>query len=195
VVVMMNELDEKQPHHRALHIDEFKERCLELIAEIYRDGGTVIIADDDGVGVEMVRYVESPLAGYGSLKGKIKILGEIEGPMPVEWYTHPDIQTDDDWDISGPMPASWFAYPDGDEQPEYQMPDKVDVAILHRHKLLTVGTGEFAAQLEEIMAAISGIDDGKVIIFDDEKPLVEITRHDEKPDVGGAVLDEGEISN
>lgn len=191
----MQERRKKQPDNRALRVDEFKERCLELIAEIYRDGGMLIIADGDGPAAEMVRYVELPLAGYGSLKGKVKILGDIEGPMPVEWYTHPDVQTDDDWDISGPMPASWFAYPDEGELTEYQMPDKVDVSILHRHKLLTVGTGEFAAQLDEIMAGIFETDDGKVIIFDDEKPLVEITRHVERPDVGGAVLDEEEVAN
>ena len=45
------------------------------------------------------------------------------------------------------------------------------------------------------MAAIFGIQDGKVIIFDDEKPLVVMTRHNEKPDAGGAVLGEGEVTN
>lgn len=185
----MKEPHEKQPRHRALRIAQFKERCLELVTEVYRDGGAPIVTDDDGARVERVRYVELPLAGYGSLKGKVKILGDIEGPMPVEWYT------DDDWDISGPMRASWFAYPEQGDLPEYQMTDKVDVGILRRHKLLTVDSKEFSAQLDEIMAAIFGIDDGKVIVFDDEKPLVEITRHDEKPDLGGAVLDEGEVSN
>ena len=58
--------------------------------------------------------------------------------------------------------------------------------------MLTVDTREFATQLDEIMAAIFESNDGKVIIFDDENPLVEITRHVEKPDVGGAVIDEGE---
>ena len=31
----MKEPQKKQSHDRVLHIDEFKERCLELIAEIY----------------------------------------------------------------------------------------------------------------------------------------------------------------
>ena len=132
----MKEPHEKQPHNRVIHTDEFKERCLELIAGIYQDGGALIVGDGYGAAAEITRYVELPLAGYGSLKGKVKILGDIEGPMPVEWYTDPNVLTDDDWDISGPMPASWFAYPDQGDLPEYQMTDKVDVAILHRHKLL-----------------------------------------------------------
>ena len=186
----MDEQHKEHPFYHALGVCEFKEQCLELIAEIYQDGGALVIADGDGPVAEMVRYVEIPDPAYGSLKGRVKILGDIEGPMPVEWYTHPDVQTDDDWDISGPMPASWFANPDEKEPPEYEMPEEVDVSILRRHKLLTVNTGEFVAHLDEIMAAIFESSDGKVIIFDDEKPLVQITRHGERPDEDRGVLAE-----
>lgn len=181
MVDIMTEPHQKQPHNRVFHINEFKERCLELIAEIYRDGGALIIADGDGPVVEMTRYVESPLAGYGSLKGKVKILGEIEGPMPVEWYTHPDVQTDDDWDISGPMPASWFIEPDEVKSREFRMPEKVDVSILHRHKFLTVNTSEFTAQLDEIIAAVAESYDGEVAVFDEEKGLVLLKRYEWTP--------------
>ena len=109
--------------------DEFKERCAELVTEIAERGGSVIIFDGDEPLVAMARYEAPPLAGYGSLKGKVQILGDIEGPMPVEWYTNPDAQTDDDWDISGPMPASWFVEPDEVESREFRMPEKVDVSI------------------------------------------------------------------
>ena len=44
--------------------------------------------------------------------------------MPVEWYTNPDVQTDDDWDISGPMPASWFRLPEELKSREFRMPEK-----------------------------------------------------------------------
>ena len=166
--------------HHALRTDEFKERCLELIAEIYQEGGSLIVADGDGPAVEITRYVQPPLGGYGSLKG-VEILGDIEGPMPVEWYTDPNVLTDDDWDISGPMPASWFIEPDEVKSREYRMPETVDVSILHRHKFLTVNTGEFTAQLDEIIAAVSESEDGKVAIFDNEKPLVQIKRFRQIP--------------
>ncbi len=172
----MNEQHKKQPFCQALSTGEFKERCLELIAEIYQGGGSLIVADGDGPAVEVVRYVEIPDPAYGAFKD-VKILGDIEGPMPVEWYTDPNVLTDDDWDISGPMPASWFIEPDEVKSREYRMPEKVDVSILHRHKFLTVNTGEFTAQLDEIIAAVSESADGKVAVFDDEKPLVQITRY------------------
>ncbi len=173
-MVAVKEPQKKQPHDRVLHIDEFKERCLELIAAIYRDGGALIVTDGDGPGAEITRYVQPPLAGYGSLKGRVTILGDIEGPMPVEWYTNPDVQTDDDWDISGPMPASWFVEPEKVKAREFRMPEKVDVSILHRHKFLTVNTREFAAQLDEIIAAVAESYNGKVAVFDEEKGLVQL---------------------
>ena len=166
--------------YHALRTDEFKERCLELIAEIYRDGGALIIADGDGPAAEMTRYVQPPLDGYGSLKDKIEILGDIEGPMPVEWYTDPNVLTDDDWDISGPMPASWFIE-DEVKSREFRMPEKVDVSILHRHKFLTVNTSEFAAQLDEIIAAVAESYDGEVAVFDGEKGLVQLKRYEGTP--------------
>ena len=58
-------------------------------------------------------------------------------------------------------------------------PYKVDVSILRWHKLLTVNVGEFTAQLDEIIAAVSKSDNGKVAVFDDEKGLVQLTRFEE----------------
>ena len=111
-----------EPHkkgyfYHALRTDEFKEQCLELIAEVFERGGSVIIFDGEQPVAELVRYEERPNPAYGSLKGKIKIMGDIEGPMPVEWYTDPNVQTNEDWKIDGPMPAAWFVNPTSDEEP------------------------------------------------------------------------------
>ena len=180
----MNEKRKKQGFCHTLNAAEFKERCLELIAEIYRDEGVLIVTDGNKAVAEVTRYVEPPLGGYGSLKGRVEILGDIEGPMPVEWYTDPKVQTDEDWDISGPMPASWFVDPNEGKPREYRKPEKVDVSVLHRHKFLTVDVDEFAAQLDEIIAAVSESEDGKVAVFDDEKGLVQLKRYDETHGAG-----------
>ena len=180
----MSEQRKEQAFYHALDAGEFKERCLELIAEIYRDWGVLIVTDANIAVAEVTRYVESPGGGYGSLKGQVEILGDIEGPMPVEWYTDPNVQTDEDWDITGPMPASWFVDPNEGKPREYRMPEKVDVSVLHRHKILTLGTDEFVAQLEEVIAAISASEDGLVIVFDDEKPLVQMKPSKRIPDSG-----------
>ena len=164
--------------------DEFKERCVELVTEVAERDGSVIIFDGDEPLVAMSRYEAPPLAGYGSLKGKVQILGDIEGPMPVEWYTNPDVQTDDDWDISGPMPASWFVDPDEGRPSRPRTQFDVDVSTLRRHKFLTVNIGEFTAQLDEIIAAVADSYDGKVAVFDEEKGLVQLKRYEGTPGVG-----------
>ena len=184
-------MDEHHKNHAsyyALSTAEFKEQCLEMIAEITKRGSGVIIFDGDKPVAELARYLEWPNPAYGSLKGQVRIVGDIEGPMPVEWYTDTEVQKDEDWKIDGPMPASWFADPGEGEPPEYQKPEKVDVSILHRHKLLTLDTREFIAQLEEIIAAVFESTDGKVIVFDDEKPLVQITRYEETSGAGYEAL-------
>ena len=166
---------------RRLNADEFKEHCREMVVQISQRGESVVITDGERPVAEMTRYVQPPLGGYGSLKDKVEILGDIEGPMPVEWYTDPSVQTDDDWDISGPMPASWFIEPDEVKSREFRMPEKVDVSILHRHKFLTVNTSEFAAQLDEIIAAVAESYDGEVAVFDEEKGLVQLKRYEGTP--------------
>ena len=184
---------EKQPFYHALDASEFKAQCLELIAEVAERGGSVVIFDGDEPVVEVTRYVEPPMPGYGVFKGIVQILGDIEGPMPVEWYTHPDVQTDDDWTIDGPMPASWFRSPDEGkpkQRRERDEPDKVDVSVLHRHKFLTVNLGEFTAQLDEIVAAVAESKDGKVVVFDDENALVQLTRFEENLAVSDRVGEE-----
>ena len=190
----MNEQHKRRPFYHALDVAEFKDQCRELIAYVAERGGRVIVWCEDEPVAELVRYVQPPLRGYGSLKGKVEILGDIEGPMPVEWYTDPAVQTDDDWDISGPMPASWFIAPDDVRRLGRQVPELIDVSILHRHKLLTLDTDEFAAQLEEIITAVSESTDGKVIIFDDEMPLVQITPH-ESTSHAGDIVHAGEESS
>ena len=109
---MMDETQKKGRFYHALYIDEFKEQSLDLIAEVAERGGSVVIFDGDEPVAELTHYVEKPNPAYGSLKGRLKIVGDIEGPMPVEWYTDPKVQTDADWTIDGPMPASWFIAPE-----------------------------------------------------------------------------------
>lgn len=166
-----------------LDTDEFKRNCREVITRISQQDETVLIIDGDKPLAQITRYEEPPLAGYGSLKGKVEILGEIDVLMPVEWYTQPDVQTDEDWRIDGPIPASWFDDPQSDNPTDLPMPGQVDVSVLNRHDFITVNIGEFVAQLDEIIAAVSENKDGVVAVFDEKQGLVQMTRYEPKPDL------------
>lgn len=158
-----------------LGTDLFKENCREMIQEISQRDTPVVIVDDNEPVVELTRYIEIPNPAHGAFED-LNILGDIEGPMPVEWYTDADVRVDEDWRIDGPMPASWFIDPDEKTLQEPRTPDRVDASLLHRHKLLTMDAEEFASQLDEIVAAIANSENGKVIIFDGKNPIVQVTR-------------------
>jgi hypothetical protein len=83
-------MSEAVPFHEKLHtltIEEFGELYLSIIAAISKHGGKAIIFDGDKPVAQLTQYEEPPLNGYGSMKGQIKIHGDIVSPLPPEWYT------------------------------------------------------------------------------------------------------------
>lgn len=78
---------------------EFKEQCLEIIAELVECDGEVIIFDGDEPVVQITRYQEVHDPLRGSLKGRVQIHGDIVSPLPPEWYA---LSTDQDEEWYGP---------------------------------------------------------------------------------------------
>ncbi len=77
------------PFHEKLHtltVEEFGERYLSIIEAVFEQDGLAIIFDGDKPIVQITRYEEPPLHGYGSMKGQIEIHGDIVSPLPPEWY-------------------------------------------------------------------------------------------------------------
>lgn len=63
----------------------FKARCLAVMKDVHATGEPVTITKRGKPLVKLVP-VEKETAGLlGSMKGKVKILGDIESPIPVEW--------------------------------------------------------------------------------------------------------------
>lgn len=95
-------MTEAVPFHKKLHtlsIEEFGEQYLSIIAAVFEQDGKAIIFDDDKPIVQITRYEEPPLHGYGSMKGQIEIHGDIVSPLPPEWYA---LRTDQDEEWYGP---------------------------------------------------------------------------------------------
>ena len=92
----MTKASQHQPIILTVDTEEFKERCLEIITELAECGGEVIIFHDGEPIIQMTQFEEPPLNGYGSMKGQIKIHGDIVSPLPPEWYT-PCTDQDAEW--------------------------------------------------------------------------------------------------
>ena len=85
----MTQLAKPQHIYLTFTTDEFKEQCLEIIAELSKCGGVVIIFDGDEPIVQLTQYEEVHDPVRGSFKGRMEILGDIVSPMPAEWYSTP----------------------------------------------------------------------------------------------------------
>ena len=83
-------MPEAVPFHEKLHtltVEEFGEQYLSIIAAVFEQDGKAILFDGDKPVVQITRYEEPPLHGYGSMKGQIEIHGDIVSPLPPEWYS------------------------------------------------------------------------------------------------------------
>lgn len=66
-------------------VGAFKARCLSVMKDVQATGEPVIITKR---GKPMVKVVPVGLENQGllgSMQGKVKIAGDIESPIPVEW--------------------------------------------------------------------------------------------------------------
>ena len=95
----MSEAAKPQPIYHTCTTTEFKEQCLEIIDELAKCDGEVIIFDGDEPIVQITRYREVPDPLRGSLKGRVQIHGDIVSPLPPEWYA---LRTDQDEEWYGP---------------------------------------------------------------------------------------------
>ena len=74
---------------------EFKARCLKLLDEVARTREPLVITKHGKIVAELHPPSEpehEPL--FGSMKGTVKILGDIISPIDVEW----NAMKDDAWD-------------------------------------------------------------------------------------------------
>lgn len=82
-------MTEAVPFQDKLHtltVEEFGEQYRSIIAAVFKQDGLAIIFDGDKPLVQITRYEEPSLHGYGSMKGQIEIHGDIVSPLPSEWY-------------------------------------------------------------------------------------------------------------
>lgn len=69
-----------------LNVTEFKAQCLSYIKEVSKTGEEYIITKR-GVPIAKLTAYEQPKRPsiFGCMKGRLKITGDITGPMDAEW--------------------------------------------------------------------------------------------------------------
>ena len=63
---------------------KFKATCLELMDEVARTGATVVVTKR-GKPVARLAPIQTRKSAFGSMKGRIRILGDIVGPILDPW--------------------------------------------------------------------------------------------------------------
>ena len=67
---------------------EFREQCLDLVDDLDKDG--VVIVKDGKPVARLIAYYGKNAHQIGSLKGKMKIKGDIVSAQPWYWWREPD---------------------------------------------------------------------------------------------------------
>lgn len=63
----------------------FKARCLAVIKDVHATGEPVVVTKRGKPIVKVVAAEKEAASLPGCMTGKVKILGDIESPIPVDW--------------------------------------------------------------------------------------------------------------
>ena len=64
---------------------EFKAKCLQLMDRVANTGEQIVITKNGRPVSRLVPYRTKPRTLFGIDRGRIKIVGDIVGPIDVEW--------------------------------------------------------------------------------------------------------------
>ena len=81
----MDVLDSKQAGVRTVKASEFKATCLKLMDEVASSGAEIVITKNGRPVSRLVPYRKKPKSLYGVDRGRLEILGDIDGPLDVRW--------------------------------------------------------------------------------------------------------------
>ena len=75
---------------RFIKASEFKAKCLKLMDEVAASGEEIVITKHGRPVSRLTPYRKKPKALFGRYRDNIRILGDIVGPIDVEWEAEAD---------------------------------------------------------------------------------------------------------
>jgi prevent-host-death family protein len=84
---------------------EFKAKCLKLMDEITKTREPIIITKRGKPIAKLMPADEQPTSLFGYMKGKgqMEIIGDIVGPLEVEWNAEKEADSYEDDELYGPL--------------------------------------------------------------------------------------------
>ena len=73
------------PDLKTIKASEFKAKCLGLMDQVAASGQELIITKNQKPVAKLLPYYEPPKTLFGIDRGKIKITGDIVGPVETNW--------------------------------------------------------------------------------------------------------------
>jgi prevent-host-death family protein len=70
---------------QTIKASEFKAKCLKLMDEVAKSGNEIVITKNGRPVSRLIPYRNKPKAPFGRDRDKIRILGDINEPIDVEW--------------------------------------------------------------------------------------------------------------
>ena len=92
----MNAHDTEQAGVTTIKASEFKARCLKLMDEVAESGAEIVITKNGRPVSRLVPYRRKPKSLFGIDRGRLEILGDIDGPLDVEWEAETGQLRDED---------------------------------------------------------------------------------------------------
>ena len=71
--------------HKTVKASEFKAKCLQLMEEIKRTGGEIIITKNGEPVSKLVPVRHKPKTLFGAHRGRIAVKGDVVSPLDTEW--------------------------------------------------------------------------------------------------------------
>ena len=70
---------------RTIKASEFKARCLKLMDEVADNGAEIVITKNGRPVSRLIPWRKKPDTLFGIDRGKLEILGDVDGPLDVAW--------------------------------------------------------------------------------------------------------------
>lgn len=72
-------------HMKQMAASAFKAKCLSVLRQVRNTGEPVVVTRRGRPDVKLTRIEPESDDIFGFMRGKMKVVGDIESPIPVEW--------------------------------------------------------------------------------------------------------------